>query len=107
MLGFEKDERPSSVILNKVTSFKEFTAQRKFNFVRLFCGARDVLGEAITRMATLQGIQVRVVSLDRELGMDLLAPQPFNDFLELARTGEVDARAQWLPLWKLQQSQIP
>ena len=37
-----------SEILNKVSSFKEFMAQRKINFVHLFCGAMDMLGEAIT-----------------------------------------------------------
>ena len=48
-------------------------------------------------MATLQGIQVRIVSLDKELGMVLSAPQPFSDFLELARTGEVDAAHSGFP----------
>ena len=51
-----------SKILNKVFSFKEFMAQRTFNFVHFFCGGREVLREWITRMATLWGIQVRIVA---------------------------------------------
>eukprot|EP00435_Cladocopium_sp_Y103_P036989 s818_g9.t1 len=78
-------------------SFKEFRERRVFNFVHLFAGAKDVLGEAIKRMAELQGIKVKVYSLDREQGIDLAAQQPFGDMLDLARTGEVDASHSGFP----------
>ena len=73
------------------STFKEFMEKRRFNFVHLFSGERDVLGEAIKEMAGLQGINVRVIALDKLTGTDLGAPQPFHDFLDLARTGNVDA----------------
>ena len=76
--------------LQKAQNFKEYMPGRRFNFIHMFCGAKDVLGEAISKMAGLQGINVRVVSFDKVMGMYLAAPRPSNDFLELARTGEID-----------------
>ena len=72
-------------------TFKEFMERRRFNFLHMFSGSIDGLGEAVSRMAELQGIKVRVVALDKKRGMNLAEPQPFNDFLELVRTGEFDA----------------
>ena len=42
-------------------------------------------------MAGLQGINVRIVSLDKAIA------QPYNDFLELARTGEIDGAHSGFP----------
>ena len=72
-------------------TFKEFMERRRFNFLHMFSGSIDGLGEAVSRMAELQAIKVRVVALDKKRGMNLAEPQPFNDFLELVRTGEFDA----------------
>ena len=76
--------------LKKSKMFKEFQENRNFKFVNFFCGSKDVLGQAVERMAGLQGIKVQVASLDIASGDDLSGPQPFNDFLELARTGELE-----------------
>eukprot|EP00435_Cladocopium_sp_Y103_P017963 s5122_g4.t1 len=77
--------------LKGAKSFKEFKERRVFNFVHFFSGVKDVLGEAVKRMADLQGIKVKVYALDKEQGIDLSAQQPFGDMLDLTRTGEIDA----------------
>ena len=83
--------------LKKSKTFKEYQENRVFKFLHFFSGPKDVLGQAIERMAGLQGIQVQVASLDIAFGDDLSGPQPFNDFLELARTGDLDSAYSGFP----------
>eukprot|EP00435_Cladocopium_sp_Y103_P058389 s307_g20.t1 len=74
-------------------NFAEFKEKRQFIYVHLFSGATDVLGEAILRLAKLDGMNVEVRSFDRNSSMyavDLSKEQPFNDILDAARGGLID-----------------
>ena len=90
-----------SEALRASSTFKEFMEKRRFNFVHLFSGERDVLGEAIKEMAGLQGIQVRGVALDKLTGTDLGAAQPFNDFLGLGQNRQCGCWTCRLSMWQL------
>eukprot|EP00435_Cladocopium_sp_Y103_P012240 s3598_g3.t1 len=74
-------------------NFAEFKEKRQFIYVHLFSGATDVLGEAILRLAKLDGMNVEVRSFDRNSSMyavGLSKEQPFNDILDAARGGLID-----------------
>jgi len=65
-----------------------------FTFVHFFLGKEDVLGAAISRLASINGMAVKCYSLDLE--SDLLQEQPYGDILYSCRNGEVDAGHAWL-----------
>ena len=92
-----EEERTIEPVWRQIKTFKEYQENRVFKFLHFFSGPKDVLGQAIGRMAGLQGIQVQVASLDIAFGDDLSGPQPFNDFLELARTGDLDSAYSGFP----------
>ena len=82
-----------SQALSESKTFAEFKEKRKFIYVHLFSGPQDVLGQAITKMANLDGMQVEVRAFDKEAPehrVDLAAEQPFHDNLDAARGGLVD-----------------
>ena len=79
--------------LKGAKDFADFKKRRKFIYLHLFSGEDDVLGQAILRLAKLDGLEVEVRAFDRLPGqyqVDLAADQPFNDILDAARGGLVD-----------------
>ena len=79
--------------LSKATSFTEFKAARTFNVLHLFAGKRDVLGEAIKRLAEIEGMKVDLYSIDTEIdpSFNLMNELPYMDILDDARGGKFDA----------------
>ena len=57
--------------LKKAKSFDDFRVKRPFTFLHVFSGPKDVLGEAITREAKLNRLEVVVLSLDKQIDKDL------------------------------------
>ena len=70
---------------------EEYLANRKFRFIHHFSGKKDVLGLAMTSAAQVHGLQVEVLSVDKEAGTgNLMEAEPFDKHLEWARQGKVD-----------------
>ena len=78
--------------LEKSKTFADFKENRRFTFIHLFSGRQDVLCEAIVKQAEQEGLEVRVVSLDKltDSEFDLSKDQPYGDVLDDARAGEFD-----------------
>ena len=70
---------------------EEYLAGRKFRFIHHFSGKKDVLGEAMASAAQVHGIQLEVISVDKEAGSgNLMESEPYDSHLEWARQGKVD-----------------
>ena len=78
--------------LDAAGSFSDFKDKRIFNVLRLFSGKRDVLGEAVKRLAEVEGMKVDVYSIDTEINevFDLAQDLPYHDILDDARGGKFD-----------------
>ena len=63
---------------------------RVFTFVHHFAGERDPLGCALKEEAEKRGVRLRVVSVEKAHGSDLLEPEPFNNHREKASSGDID-----------------
>eukprot|EP00435_Cladocopium_sp_Y103_P065114 s1794_g27.t1 len=86
--------------LEKSETFADFKKNRQFIYVHLFAGHEDVLGAAIVRLATLDGMNVEVRSFDKEstaYAVDLAEEQPFHDILDAARGGLIDGSHSGFP----------
>ena len=79
-------------VLKKSSSFAEFRSQRVFQFLHLFSGQPDVLGEVITEVCHRENLRVGITSIDRdhEKRFDLMADQPFGDIMDDIRGGLYD-----------------
>ena len=71
-------------------SEKGYFEVRTFTFVHHFAGVNDRLGEALKEEAQKQGIKIRVVSVEKEKGANLLESEPFNNHKEKACSGDID-----------------
>ena len=73
-------------------TFGKFKTERKFRFLHLFAGPRDVLANALKEECDREGIQLEVESYDKLMDSkhDLLAEQPFTDILQKAKAGAYD-----------------
>ena len=82
-----------SLALTASADFAEFKKKRIFTFVHFFSGKEDMLGTAISRLASIDGLTVKCYSLDLESDRptDFLQEQPYGDILDSCRNGEVDA----------------
>ena len=69
---------------------KGYFGVRIFTFVHHYAGVNDGLGEALKEEAQVQGIRIRVVSVEKERGSDLLESEPFNNHKEKAASGDID-----------------
>ena len=81
--------------LEQSKDFAEFKEKRQFIYVHLFAGKQDVLGEAIGRLAKLDGLNVEVRSLDRDSDdnqVDLAATS-----MDAARGGLIDGSHSGFP----------
>ena len=67
-------------------NFGEFRSKRRFVFVHLFAGKRDVLGEAVAERAKAEGIQVDLKALDIKGAKheDLSQAEPFTSLMAAA-----------------------
>ena len=85
-------------ILKTSTSFIEYRKRRIFTFCHYFSGGVDVLGNALRRLAELDGITVKIYSLDRDNGdntnhaVDLMNTETFMDLLDHGRSGRGSCR---------------
>ena len=73
-------------------SLDEFYKNREFLFVHHFAGVNDPLSKAMAKEAEAQGIQLRIVSVEKDAGSgDLLASEPYSTHLLWAKRGLIDA----------------
>eukprot|EP00435_Cladocopium_sp_Y103_P050091 s2029_g15.t1 len=79
--------------LKSSATFTDFKKKRIFVFAQFFPGKEDVLGGAIRRLGTLDGMSIRTIAFDRDGqgAADFLKDQPYGDILDQCRNGEVDA----------------
>ena len=79
--------------LQQARDFPEYQEVRVFRFLHMFSGERDVLGECLKEMATKEGLQVEVYSLDKkgEGDVDLAKDHPFLELKEEAEAHAFDA----------------
>ena len=82
-----------SLALTASADFAEFKKKRIFTFVHFFSGKEDVLGAAISRLASTDGLTVKCYSLDLDSDQptDFVQEQPYGDILDSGRNGEVVA----------------
>jgi len=78
--------------LRNCETFGKFKTERKFRFLHLFAGPRDVLAEALKVECEKEGIQLEMESYDKLMDSkhDLLAEHPFTDILQKAKAGAYD-----------------
>ena len=78
--------------LKDAKSFSEFRERRVFQFLHLFSGEPDVLGQAITEASHKENIRVGITSIDRDgnHGFDLKADHLFGDIMDDIRGGLYD-----------------
>eukprot|EP00435_Cladocopium_sp_Y103_P043711 s972_g12.t1 len=65
--------------------------KRRFHFLHLYAGEGDPLGTAILREAKQHKMKVSVTSAEKADGIDLLADNPYLDYLNKAKDGFWDA----------------
>ena len=63
-------------------TLEEYVKTRQFRFLHYYAGKDDPLGKAIREEAELKGMKVKVVSCEKESGVDLLDEQPFLSHCE-------------------------
>ena len=100
--GLKKDEKkedekawiPQRVtdVLKESKTFSECREKRVFQFLHLFSGDQDVLGQAIVEVAQRESLRVGITSIDRDgkRKFDLAADQPFGDIMDHIRGGLYD-----------------
>ncbi|CAE7212170.1 unnamed protein product [Symbiodinium sp. CCMP2592] len=79
--------------LRGANNFGEFRSRRRFVFVHLFSGERDILGETVKAAAKAEGLNVDVRSVDIKgtERCDLSKAEPFGELMQAATDGNVDA----------------
>ena len=72
--------------------FGMFRDKRPFVLLRLYCGPRDVLMDAVTKEARSQGLRTAAVSIDRKMndGVDVDDPGAWEELDKQAEEGEFD-----------------
>ena len=75
-------------LLKETSEFSEYKAKRKFRFVHLFSGPRDVLKTALLEEAKREGLVLEVESYDREGEgrHNLAADSPYDEILASSDT---------------------
>ena len=84
------DPREKALDESKIQDLEEYMRGRTFVFLHHFSGPEDRLSMAIQREAERRGVKVKTISTDRLQGGDLLAPQPFEEHLNMAKQGQID-----------------
>ena len=82
-----KNEENQKALDEKIA---KYIKQRRFRFLHHFAGPRDPLGAEIHRIAKKKGLNVEVISAERDWGQDLCADEPYNTHLRWAREGLID-----------------
>ena len=82
----KKEDNPKALD-EKIT---KYIKQRRFRFLHHYSGPRDPLGAEIHRVAKKRGLNVEVISAERDWGQDLCADEPYNTHLRWAREGLID-----------------
>ena len=82
-----KNEENQKALDEKIA---KYIKQRRFRFLHHFAGPRDPLGAEIHRIAKKKGLNVEVISAERDWGHDLCADEPYNTHLRWAREGLID-----------------
>ena len=85
----EHKEVPGRVqeALEDARGFWSFRERRTFNFIHLFSGKEDVLGNAIREECMKANLKVKIHSVDRERvqGADMLSDEPYGQILKDAQ----------------------
>ena len=84
---FRPPERPQ-----EAATEEEYLEGRTFLFVHHYSGCeQDVLAQELTRAAEIEGVKLKVVSIDKEAGTgDLLLDSPYREHLQWAQNGWID-----------------
>ena len=79
--------------LARAKDFGEFRSLRCLRFLHLFSGPKDMIGNALRRLAEGENLKVDVLSMDKlgEGNVDLLKEHPFVDILDEAEKHSFDA----------------
>ena len=89
----EKDDEPRAEFNGKLLTFMK----RRFNFLHMYAGKKDPLGEAIRREAKNHRMKVTVISCEKENWVDLLQEQSCLDYLDKAKGGTWDGMHSGFP----------
>ena len=84
----------------------DYVKKRKFRFLHHYAGPRDPLGAAIHRNAKKAGLDVEVISAEKDWGQDLCADEPFNTHLKWAQEGMIDGYHSGLPTHDLFEAEV-
>ena len=93
----DNDDEPKAEFNGKLMTVDVYTMKRRFNFLHMYAGKKDPLGEAIKRQAKAHRMKVTVISCEKENGVDLLAEEPYLEFLEKAKEGFWDGMHSGFP----------
>eukprot|EP00435_Cladocopium_sp_Y103_P075273 s22_g55.t1 len=86
----KKEQDPKALINGRLMTLRAYMSKRRFNFLHLYAGADDPLGDAIRRQAKNRKMKVTVVSCDIESGADLLRKEPYETLLQQAHDSHWD-----------------
>ena len=93
----DNDDEPKAEFNGKLMTVDVYTMKRRFNFLHMYAGKKDPLGEAIKREAKAHRMKVTVISCEKENGVDLLAEEPYLEYLDKAKEGFWDGMHSGFP----------
>lgn len=78
------------MIGGRLVTEEEYKAARTFVFLHHFAGGKDGLKVALEKEAAKRNMKVKVFSIEKKNGSDLLATQPYQSNLKDLKEGNVD-----------------
>eukprot|EP00435_Cladocopium_sp_Y103_P001861 s2500_g1.t1 len=83
----EASKEQKACMNGKLMTLRMYTLKRRFNFLHLYSGPEDPLGNAIRREAKANKMKVTVTSAEKSEGIDLLEEEPYKSYLDKAKAG--------------------